>query len=120
MSTSIYVIFLLGFCAVLLLALYAFKRLGKGWSFQLLFKDFKRKIWMTMSLGGIFFSLYLLSVGLGAYFVQYWGTDLFFLLYQNPILGIYGGLWLFACLSLSIYLTRMVVKYFYLTRGKDS
>ncbi len=118
--TMIYALLILGLVAVLGLAIYAFMNLGCGWSFKILFKDFNRKMWMTISLGIIFFSLYLLFVFFGAYLVNQWGIEIFFLLYNHPIEGVYGGLWLFVCLSLSIYLARMLVKYFYLTRGKDS
>lgn len=117
---SIYVMLILGFLLVLLLALYAWKRLGRGWTLKLLFQDFKRKIWMTVSLGGIFFALYLLCVWIGYDFVHQPDTDLFSLLYHHPIEFIYGGLWVFATVSLSIYFTRMIIKYVYLTRGKDS
>lgn len=120
MLNLIFLILILALFLILLLAVYAFKHLGRGWSTQMLFKDFKRKMWMTVSLGFVFLSVYFLIVALGAYFVPRWRTDLFFLVYQNPVPFIYGGLWIFACLSLSIYLARMVVKYFYTTRGKDS
>ena len=75
---------------------------------------------MTLLLGISFFSLYFLTVVLGTYLIRSWGDDLFFLARQNPIPFIYLGLFSFAFLSLSIYLTRMVIKYAYLTRGKDS
>ncbi len=116
----IYILLALSSVLIFLLAAYAYKRLGRGWSVKLLFKDFKRKIWMTVSLGFLFLGIYLLAVALSVHFVHEWKTDLFFLVYQNPVPFIYGGLWLFAFFSLSIYLARMVVKYFYLTRGKDS
>lgn len=113
---------LLTFCLlfVLSLAIYAFKKLGRGWSVKALFKDFNRKIWMTLCLGLLFFSLYFMTVALGSYFVRQWGADFFFMVYRHPVAFVYGGLWLFAFLSLSIYLVRMFIKYFYLTRGKDS
>lgn len=120
MFKPIYLILILAFFLFCLLALYAFKRLSRGWSLKALFKDFNRKIWMTIFLGIAFFGLYLVMVGLSVYFVRPWGTDLLFLVYHNPVKFIYLGLWLFAFLSLSIYLVRMVIKYFYLTRGKDS
>lgn len=120
MISYICVIFILGLILFCLLALYAFKRLSRGWSFKLLFKDFNRKIWMTISLGTLFFGLYLLTICLGVYFLRQWRTELFFLVYRHPIDFVYGGLWLFAFLSLSIYLARMFIKYLYLTRGKDS
>jgi hypothetical protein len=119
-SNLTYFALTLGFILVILLALFAFKLLAKGWSFKLLFKDFKRKIWMTVSLGGLFFFFYLLFVGVSVYVVRDGKLDLFFLGSRNLVQFIYGGLWLFVFLSLSIYLARMVIKYFYLTRGKDS
>lgn len=120
MFKPIYLILLLAFLVFCLLAIYAFKRLSRGWSLKVLFKDFNRKIWMTICLGIAFFGLYLLIVSLSVYFIRPLGTDLLFLVYHNPVKFIYLGLWLFACFSLSIYLVRMVIKYFYLTRGKDS
>lgn len=111
---------LLAFFLLGLLAMYAFKRLSRGWSLKTLFKDFNRKMWMTIFLGAAFFGFYLLIVGLSVYFVRPWGAELLFLVYHNPIKFIYLGLWLFAFFSLSIYLVRMIIKYFYLTRGKDS
>lgn len=120
MSQHAYLFLLFGFALVVFLAAYAFRRLGRGWSFQLLFKDFNRKMCMTLSLGGLFFSLYLLFVGLGTFLVHHSQIDLFSLLHRHFVEFVYGGLWLFALLSLSIYLARMVIKYFYLTKGKDS
>ena len=102
------------------LAIYAAKKLGRGWTIKLLFKDFNRKMWMTLSLGAVFFTLYFLVVYFGASYVQQWGPDLIFVAYRNPVLFIYAGLSLFAFLTLSIYLVRMFIKYLYLTRGKDS
>ncbi len=119
-SLLVYAMLLLGFLLVLVLAVYAAMRLGRGWSFKLLFKDFNRKMWMTLSLGAVFFTLYFLIVYFGATYAQQWGPDLIFVVYRNPVLFIYGGLALFAFLSLSIYLVRMLIKYLYLTRGKDS
>jgi len=116
----IYLILALCFFFVLLLAFYAFRRLGRGWSCKALFKDFNRKMWMTASLGLLFFSFYVLAVIVGSRLIHQWGADFFFLVYHNPVAFIYGGLWLFALLSLTIYLVRMFIKYFYLTRGKDS
>ena len=120
MFKFIYLFFILGFVLIFLLAVYAFKRLSRGWTFKSFFKDFNRKMWMTTCLGGLFFGLYLLIVTLAVYFIQYRETELFFLVYHHPIQFVYGGLWLFIFLSFSIYLARMVIKYFYLTRGKDS
>jgi len=119
MFTPIYLMLLLISLLFCLLAIYAFKCLISNWSPKALFRDFNRKIWMTICLGIAFFGFYLLIVSLSVYFIRPWGTDLFFLVYHDPVKFIYLGLCLFACLSWSIYLVRMVVKYFYLTRGKD-
>lgn len=120
MTPIILLMMILGLTTVISLAFFAFRVLGRGWSIQILFKDFNRKIWMTISLGAIFSFVYLGVVGLSVYLANEWGTDLFFLIYHHQVEFIYGGLFLFACATLSIYLARMVVKYFYLTRGKDS
>jgi hypothetical protein len=119
MFKPIYLILILALILFCLLTLYAFKHLSQGWSFKVLFKEFNRKMWMTLCLGGLFLGLYLLIVGIGMYLTRQMGTDLFFLAYRHPISFVYGGLWLFICLSFSIYLARMVIKYFYLTKGKD-
>lgn len=120
MSELIYIFLIGGLLLVISLVFYAYRRLSKNWSLKHLFKDFKRKMWMTISLGGLFLFLYMLLIGLGIYFVKYAQADLFSLLYHYPVDFIYGGLAVFACISLSIYLARMVIKYVYLTRGKDS
>lgn len=116
----IYGLLLISFSLIVWLAFIAFKQLAKGWSLKVLFKDFKRKMWMTTCLGILFFGIYLLFVFAGLYLTNNWESDLFFLLYHHPVEFIYGGLWLFACLSLSIYLARMFIKYLFLTRGKDN
>lgn len=119
MNMLVYLEIILGFIFIIILILFAFKYLGRGWSIHQLFKDFNRKICMTVSLGVLFFSIYFLAVWIGSYFVLKWRSDILFFVYQNPLPFIYGGLSLFAALSLTIYLARMIVKYFYLTRGKD-
>ena len=120
MSIFVYSMLILGAFVVMSLFVYAGSRLGRGWSFKLLFKDFNRKMWMTLSLGAVFFTLYFLVVYFGASYAQQWGPDMIFLVSRNPVLFIYAGLSLFAFLTLSIYLVRMFIKYLYLTRGKDS
>ncbi len=120
MSYFVYFFCLISFILFCLFILYLFKRFGQGWSFKVLFTGFNRKIWMTFCLGGVYFSLYLFIVSLSVYFMRNQGTALLLIAYQHPIELVYGGLWLFACLSLTIYLTRLVIKYFYLTRGKDN
>ncbi len=120
MNPFIYILLAGGLILVMGMAYYAYRRLSKNWSFHHLFKDFNRKIWMTISLGGLFLFLYLLLIGFSLYLVKQAKIDLFSLFYHYPVDFIYGGLALFACISLSIYLARMVIKYVYLTRGKDS
>lgn len=115
----IYLILILGFLLFSLLAIYTFKRFGKGWSFAVLFKEFNRKLWMTAYLGAVFFGLYLLTIAVSVYIIRPLGPEILFLVHHNPVKFIYLGLWIFAFISLSIYMVRMVIKYFYLTRGKD-
>lgn len=120
MNTFIYSLLTGGLLLVMGMAYYAYRRLSKNWSFKYLFKDFKRKMWMTISLGGLFLFLYLLLIGISFYIIKQAKIDLFSLFYHYPIDFIYGGLALFAFISLSIYLARMIIKYVYLTHGKDS
>lgn len=119
MHQFIYLILVLGFLLFCLLTIYTCKRFGKGWSFNALFKEFNRKIWMTAYLGIVFFGLYLFTVTLSMYMIRPLGPEILFLLHHNPVKFIYFGLCLFAFMSLSIYFVRMVIKYVYLTRGKD-
>jgi hypothetical protein len=98
---------------VFLIALFgtAWVRRGKI-SFDMLFKDFKLKIWMTTGLGLVFFGLFFCSVyGISFLMNQENRLALFFLLYKNPIFFIYFGLFTFACISTSIYLVRLLIKY---------
>ena len=115
-----YFFLVLGLVLVCILFLYAFKRLKKGNLSQILWKDYNRKMWMTFCLGFSFFGFYFLIVNLSIYYIKPLGSDLFFLAYHNPTVFVYGGLFLFACLTLSIYFFRMLIKYLYLTRGNDS
>jgi hypothetical protein len=104
MSTILYLVTALGILTVFIF--YAFTR--------------GRKIWMTCSLGLIFFFLYFFIVWIGAYFAeQTEKSSLFFLFYEHPIEWIYIGLSIFACFSLMIYFVRMLVKYVYTLYGKD-
>jgi hypothetical protein len=102
------------------LCLYALRRLGTGRPLQIMLRDFKRKIWMTIGLGGFFFSLYFIALSQGASLFKDLGREFFIQAAQNPLAFIYGGLWVFAMLSLSIYLVRIFIKYLYLAKGKDS
>ena len=75
-------------------------------------KDFRQKILMTAGLGTVFFGLYFFSV----YAVSFLMDNekrmaLFFSMYQNPISFIYLGLFLFAFISTTIYLVRLLIKF---------
>lgn len=82
-----------------------------------IFKDFRQKMWMTCGLGVLFLALYLVVVAVG-YFLKDSDLrlDFFFYVYKHPSLFIYLGLLVFACVSTSIYLARMVIKHLYNTR----
>ena len=75
---------------------------------------------MTFFLGATFFGLYFIVVLASSVAIKPFALELASHAQQNPTEFIYWGLFLFAFLSLTIYLIRMVIKYFYLTRGKDS
>ncbi|WP_068469039.1 hypothetical protein [Candidatus Protochlamydia phocaeensis] len=92
----------------------------KKFSLHPLLKGFKQKMWMTIGLGSLFFSFYFLIVLLSAYLIDSQSSlNLFFLFYAHPTEFIYLGLFIFACMSLCIYLVRMFIKYFYMTRSKE-
>ncbi|WP_075883298.1 hypothetical protein [Candidatus Protochlamydia sp. W-9] len=94
---------------------------GKRYRLSHLLRGFREKIWMTFGLGFLFFGLYLGIVLLGSFLIdQENGQILFHLSYQHPIEFIYLGLFIFATISLLIYLVRMFIKYLYLTRSKGS
>ncbi|MFI0435019.1 MAG: LPXTG cell wall anchor domain-containing protein [Parachlamydiaceae bacterium] len=114
-----YFILIAGFILLGLLLLFTFIKRRKEWSFKALFREFNRKMWMTIFLGSVFFAFYVVIVCLSAYVIPGRGVKIFFLLYESPVYFIYLGLSLFASTSMFIYLIRMVIKYFYLTRGKD-
>lgn len=86
---------------------------------HVIFRGFGQKMWMTVGLGLIFFSLYLLM----AVFISYFDDpqhrlNFFFLVYEHPILFIYLGLFTFALTSTGIYAVRVVIKHLYNTRKK--
>lgn len=115
-SIFIYLSLIGGFFGFLALACYAYRRLNRGWSFQTLFRDFRSKVYMTLSLGFVFLCVYLLLVAVSMLLAQKWGAEMIALFNQHKIEMIYAGLGLFILLSLSIIVARMVVKYFYLKR----
>lgn len=118
--TQIYVILSLGLFSFIFFIIYLYQKMGKAWSFYILFKDFKRKFAMTIGLSILFFCFYFGMVGLIFYLVHFLQVDLFLMAYRNPIRAIYAGLWLFVSFSFCIYFARMVIKYLYLTRGRDN
>jgi len=74
-------------------------------------------MWMTGGLGIAFFFLYLLIALLGSHLKNPdLRLDFFFFAYENPTFLIYIGLFVFALFSTSIYLVRVLIKYFYNTR----
>lgn len=94
---------------------------GKKYSPRPLFRDFRQKMWMTVGLGVPFFGFYLALVLFGSSLIDsQTGQQLFLLFYKHPTEFIYLGLFIFACLSLSVYFVRMFIKYFYLNKSKDS
>ena len=99
---------------------FIYKKLSIGWTFQLLLKDFNRKMWMTLGLGISFFGFYIFLVPLIQWLFKGNEHEIFFLVYQNPVPFIYGGLGFFAFLSLMIYVLRMIIKSIYFKVGKDS
>lgn len=75
---------------------------------------FRKKIWMTIGVGCVFFPAYVLLIYLGRTFLNQdsW-SKLFALAYQNPIYFIYGGLFTVTFISLFIYFIRRVIIYIY-------
>ena len=86
------------------------------WSFKVLFRDLKSKIYMTVSLGFIFLCVYLTLVAIAMLLTRVWGADLVELAHAHKVEMVYAGLSLFVLISISIIIARMVIKYFYLRR----
>lgn len=79
-----------------------------------LLSDFRAKMWMTIGLGLIFFSLYFVVILVSQLLIDKGnGLALMDAARRMPSLFINLGLLLFATLSLLIYLARMIIKYFY-------
>ena len=109
----------LGFILINFILL-SFYQLKKQQGLISIWLGFKRKIWMTIGLGVFFLFSYLGVIFSISYFsTAEWNLHIFSIIYHSPTPWIYGGLWVFACLSLCIYLVRMGIKYYFLTRGKD-
>lgn len=106
--------------AIFYVAIYSAQLLMKREvSVKSILKDFRQKIWMTLGLGFSFFGLYLLIIYFGSFFNDSDARlNFFVLVYKHPIAFIYLGLLTFACVSIGIYLVRMVIKYFYNKRRK--
>lgn len=87
---------------------------------SILFKEFRQKMWMTIGLGILFFGIYFMAIWIGSQLINsQMNTNFFMLMYRNPVYFIYLGLFLFACVSTSIYLVRMVIKYLHNTRHRN-
>lgn len=86
-------------------------------SFDRLFAGLKPKLWMTASLGIFFTCFYLGVVLLTANFLEGdMRQQLFNIAYHHPTYFIYGGLALFATISLGILVVRSVIKRVYNSR----
>lgn len=82
-----------------------------------IFKEFGQKMWMTTGLGVVFCCLYLITAILGSFFNDPKSRlDLFFLVYEHPVVFVYIGLFIFACFSIGVYLVRIFIKHLYNTR----
>jgi predicted branched-subunit amino acid permease len=84
------------------------------------FRGFKEKIWMTIGLGIVFFGFYFGIVLLSSKFsTPETRQDFFRLIYSHPIEFIYLGLFIFATITLCIYLVRMLIKYLFITKSRQ-
>jgi hypothetical protein len=94
--------------------------MGRRVSVNVIFKDLKKKMWMTVGLGTLFFSVYLLIVVVARFLLDSNARlDLFFLLHRHSISFVYLGLLIFATVSVSIYLVRIWIKYLYNRKHKE-
>ena len=119
MSIGISLTFLSMILVILFLGCYTFYRLKGAWTYKTLFRDFKRKMCMTIGLGLTFSCVYILIVALCMLLTHQWKAELISFISLHRVECIYAALGLFILMSLSVYLARMIVKYLYLTRGKD-
>jgi hypothetical protein len=92
--------------------------LKRKFTIRTVFNNFGQKMWMTAGLGIIFSSLYLFIVFFGAQIDPQKKLALFFKAYENPIHYIYLGLLIFACLTLTTYIARVIIIFLYNTRKK--
>lgn len=102
---------LLGFVLAMQLTHYVTKR---PVSFDKLLEGLKPKLWMTAGLGVFFTCFYLLIVIFISWMLD--GTmrqELFSMAYRHPTYFIYGGLGVFAFISLGILVIRGVIKRVY-------
>jgi len=90
------------------------KNINPKASFSLLFEGFKQKMWMTAGLGCVFFGLYAGVILSGSFLLTPDRKKQFFqLMYNHPIEFVYLGLLIFICVSMSIYLVRLVIKHLF-------
>lgn len=115
-QTILWISFSLLILCTALVGIYIFKRFGSP--LPRLFFEFDKKMWMTLGLGFSFLALYLFFVCSLSCLSNQYATRIFTFIQTNPTLSIYIGLFIFATLSLSIYLMRILIKYLYRIRNK--
>lgn len=115
MNLLITLIFLMVILSGLLIYPIAFKKSQlKKFSMHVVFKDFGKKLWMTVGLGIIFFGCYFLIIFFGSSLNDSKKRlSIFFLIYKNPVRFVYLGMLTFAVASTCIYLARLLIKYLY-------
>lgn len=85
-----------------------------AFSLRPLFKGFGQKMWMTIGLGIMFFGLYYLVITLASrFFDSNQKLNLLMLARQHPAEFIYMGLGIFSCVTISIYIVRIMIKNIY-------
>lgn len=117
---SIQIVLFLTLCGFVLFMLfvgfYILKRFGNP--FPQLFFEFDKKMWMTLGLGLVFFGFYVVLVTFWAWLFSNNSYKILTLLYQYKTEAIYVALFLFASISFSIYLVRLLIKRLYNSRSK--
>jgi hypothetical protein len=114
------VILLVGFGLFYLALKLAEKAMNRRVNVGVILRDFKKKMWMTVGLGALFFGSYLLLVFIASLLINSkTRLDIFFFLHEHAIASIYLGLLIFATISVSIYLVRLWIKYLYNKRHRQ-
>lgn len=114
----IFTILLLIFVLVVFgIVFYSIKRYGSP--IPKLFHEFDKKIWMTLGLGIIFFGFYFALVTAVSWILSADKAQKIFSFFRHyTIESIYIGLFIFAFITLSIYMARLFIKYLY-SKRKD-